>query len=175
MTLPSLKLRVLLGSFVAVGAIAGAALIALAQIGSTGTVLGCVGPSGVIRGVAEATGSCRSGDLALSWYTKAGADASFLHKSDQAVDADKLDGLDSASFAFATDVTNTVASLQSQLTDAHNSIIQLQTDLEGVSGSGGLQSFEDLIGLPCTVPDRVGPSGQPALEFTGVTTPDLWI
>lgn len=58
-----------------------------AQVGASGTVLGCVGNSGIIRGVDETTGSCRSGDTALSWYTKAGADAAFaaaehIHSSD---------------------------------------------------------------------------------------------
>jgi hypothetical protein len=52
-------------------------LVAWAQIGAGGTVLGCVGNSGIIRGVDETTGSCRSGDTPLSWYTKAGADAAF--------------------------------------------------------------------------------------------------
>jgi len=51
--------------------------VAGAQIGTNGTVLGCVGNSGIIRGVDETTGSCRSGDTALSWYTKAGTDATF--------------------------------------------------------------------------------------------------
>lgn len=52
-------------------------LVAWAQIGASGTVLGCVGNSGIIRGVDETTGNCRSGDSALTWYTKAGADAAF--------------------------------------------------------------------------------------------------
>src|SRR5574342_743824 len=51
--------------------------VAWAQIGAGGTALGCVGNSGIIRGVDETTGTCRSGDTALSWYTKAGADAAF--------------------------------------------------------------------------------------------------
>src|SRR5262249_29321481 len=65
------------------GVLAGGAVLSLsgwvawAQIGANGTVLGCVGNSGIIRGVDETTGSCRSGDTALSWYTKTGADATF--------------------------------------------------------------------------------------------------
>lgn len=47
------------------------------QVGSTGTVQGCVGNSGIIRGVDESTGSCKPGDTSLSWYTKAGADGAF--------------------------------------------------------------------------------------------------
>ena len=36
------------------------------QVGSTGTVQGCVGNSGIIRGVDEATGSCKPGDTPLT-------------------------------------------------------------------------------------------------------------
>ena len=75
--------------------------VAWAQIGGGGTVLGCVNSSGIIRGIDEATGSCRAGDTTLSWYTKAGADAAFLRVLAKAADADKLDGLDSTDFATA--------------------------------------------------------------------------
>ena len=111
-----------------VAAVLGVALVPVvcvtyAQIGSGGTVLGCVGASGIIRGVDEATGTCRAGDVALTWYTKAGADAAFAfaaHNHDQryltrtesdglylmhggkAADADLLDGLDSSAFAPAS-------------------------------------------------------------------------
>jgi hypothetical protein len=71
---------------------------AWAQVGSSGTVLGCVGSSGKLTAVDEATGSCKPGDVPLSWYTKDGAQAVFLGKTAQAADADKLDGLDSTHF-----------------------------------------------------------------------------
>ena len=71
---------------------------AWAQVGSTGTVLGCVGNSGKLTAVDETTGSCRHGDVALSWYTKDGAQAAFLAKTAKAADSDTLDGLDSAHF-----------------------------------------------------------------------------
>ena len=77
------------------------AIGAWAQIGSGGTILGCVGPSGLIRGVDDATRSCRSGDVALSLYTKPGADSLFLTRLGTAADADKLDGFDSSEFALA--------------------------------------------------------------------------
>ena len=69
-----------------------------AQIGSTGTVLGCVGNSGKLTAVDETTGSCRPGDVTLSWHTKDGASAVFLGKTAKAADADKLDGQDSTHF-----------------------------------------------------------------------------
>jgi hypothetical protein len=51
---------------------------AWAQVGSSGTVLGCVGSSGKLTAVDETTGSCKAGDVTLSWYTKNGANAAFL-------------------------------------------------------------------------------------------------
>jgi hypothetical protein len=71
---------------------------AWAQVGSSGTVLGCVGSSGKLTAVDEATGSCKPGDVTLSWYTKDGASAAFLGKTAKAADADTLDGLDSTHF-----------------------------------------------------------------------------
>jgi hypothetical protein len=70
--------------------------IARAQTGET--ILGCVASSGIIRSVDEATGSCRPGDVALSWYTKSGANNVFLGKTAKAADSDELDGLDSSAF-----------------------------------------------------------------------------
>lgn len=80
-------------------AIGGAGWIAWAQVGSTGVIYGCVNQAGQIRGIDEATGSCRPGDQSLSWYTKQGADALFLGSLATAADADRLDGLDSTAFA----------------------------------------------------------------------------
>lgn len=71
---------------------------AAAQVGSGGTILGCVGSSGKLTAVDEATGTCRPGDVALSWYTRDGANAAFLARTAKADDADKLDGLDSTHF-----------------------------------------------------------------------------
>ncbi len=86
---------------VAVGIFAPTLLVmgtAWAQVGSSGTVLGCVGSSGKLTAVDEATGSCKPGDVTLSWYTRDGANAAFLGKTAKAADADKLDGLDSTHF-----------------------------------------------------------------------------
>lgn len=72
--------------------------VAWAQVGSGGTVVGCVDASGKIRAVDETTGQCKAGDVTLSWYTKDGANALFLGKTAKAADADNLDGLDSTAF-----------------------------------------------------------------------------
>lgn len=90
--------RLALGFVVAV-AIAFGGFVVWAQVGADGVVMGCVGPSGLIRGIDETTGSCRTGDVTLSWYTKAGADAAFLGLLAKAADSEKLDGLDSSAFA----------------------------------------------------------------------------
>lgn len=63
-------------------ATAGIGSIALAAVGGGGVISGCLSPSGYIRGIDDATGSCRTGDTALSWYTKEGADATFATKSE---------------------------------------------------------------------------------------------
>jgi hypothetical protein len=84
-------LGILITMFLAMGT-------AWAQVGASGTVLGCVGNSGKLTAVDETTGSCRPGDVALSWYTRDGANAAFLARTAKAADADKLDGLDSAHF-----------------------------------------------------------------------------
>ena len=83
-------------------AIVGAAWMASAQVGTGGVIFGCLSPSGFIRGIDEASGSCRTGDTALSWYTKGGADTAFLGKLGKAADADLLDGLDSIQFLRTT-------------------------------------------------------------------------
>jgi hypothetical protein len=86
---------------VAVGIFAPMLLVmgtAWAQVGSSGTILGCVGNSGKLTAVDEATGSCKPGDVPLSWYTRDGANAAFLGNTAKAADADKLDGLDSTHF-----------------------------------------------------------------------------
>jgi hypothetical protein len=79
----------------------GAAWLAWAQVGSTGIIYGCLSPSGFIRGIDETTGTCRSGDTALAWYTRAGANQAFLGQSAKAANADTLDGIDSTGFATA--------------------------------------------------------------------------
>ena len=66
----------------AVAAIGGVGSIAWAAVGGGGVISGCLSPSGYIRGIDDATGSCRSGDTALSWYTKEGADTTFAAKSE---------------------------------------------------------------------------------------------
>jgi hypothetical protein len=88
----------------AVGIVAfiGATWVAWAEVGSAGTVLGCVSPSGLIRGIDETSGTCRTSDTTLSWYTKAGADALFLPKTGEGVNADMLDGHDSGDFLRAS-------------------------------------------------------------------------
>jgi hypothetical protein len=62
-------------------ALAAAATTAGAEVGANGVIFGCLSPSGFIRGIDEATGSCRSGDQTLSWYTRQGADAAFAPRN----------------------------------------------------------------------------------------------
>lgn len=79
-------------------AVLGVTWIGWAQVASGGIAFGCVGPSGIIRGIDETTGMCRTTDVTLSWYTKDGAEALFLRKSERASDADKLGGQDASTF-----------------------------------------------------------------------------
>ena len=88
-----------------------------AELGSTGTVLGCVGASGIIRGVDEATGACKGGDVALAWYTKAGADNAFLSATSGAALAGRVTSAENAMQALRADVTAQAAALAGVLTD----------------------------------------------------------
>lgn len=72
----------LAAAVLAVTAIAAVGSFAWAAVGGGGVISGCLSPSGYIRGIDDATGSCRTGDTALSWYTKEGADAMFATKSE---------------------------------------------------------------------------------------------
>ena len=76
----------------------GVTWIAWAQVGSGGSVVGCVDASGRIEPLMRQRGSCRPGDATLSWHTTAGANATFLGRAAKAADSDKLDGMDSTEF-----------------------------------------------------------------------------
>src|SRR5262245_26456820 len=60
-----------------VTSVASVGLIAWGEIVGSGVISGCIGPSGSIR-VSMTTEACRSNEVAVSWYTKAGADAAFF-------------------------------------------------------------------------------------------------
>lgn len=92
----------LVAACVAATAMAGIGSIAWAAVGDGGVISGCLSSSGYIRGIDDATGSCKTGDTSLSWYTKEGAEATFLGRSERAADADTLDGLDSTAFLRTT-------------------------------------------------------------------------
>lgn len=83
-------------------AILGAGWLAWAETEFTGIVYGCVTPAGRIRGIDDATGKCRRHDEAIAWYTKQGAEATFLGRLATAANANTLDGLDSTAFALGT-------------------------------------------------------------------------
>ncbi len=51
--------------------------IALGAIGNGGKITACVNDTNKTWSV-SATGSCKSGDTAVSWYPESGADAAFL-------------------------------------------------------------------------------------------------
>jgi hypothetical protein len=57
---------------------------AWAEMENSAVISGCLSPSGFIRAVDEITGSCRNGDVALSWYTQAGSESAFVRNGSAA-------------------------------------------------------------------------------------------
>jgi hypothetical protein len=91
-------------------AIAATASVGWAAIGDGGTVKGCVAANGTIDAIDPLTQGCKDRQTPVEWYTKSGADATFLGAAAKAADSDKLDGQDSTAFlgagAKAADANN---------------------------------------------------------------------
>jgi hypothetical protein len=82
----------------AVAAVAAVASVGWAAIGDDGTVKTCISKQVNWRPI-DAGSNCKQGETTLDLYTKAGAEAAFLGKTEKASDADMLDGHDSTQFA----------------------------------------------------------------------------
>jgi hypothetical protein len=83
-------------------AVAATGSIGWAAIGDDGTIQGCVTAAGTIDAIDPLTQACKERQSPVEWYTKAGADASFLAIGGMSADADKLDGRDSSAFGRRT-------------------------------------------------------------------------
>jgi hypothetical protein len=88
--------------------VAGIASVAWAAVGDGGTIKTCFKASTATWRPIDSSASCKSGENQLDFYSKTGADATFLGKTAKAADSDKLDGIDSAGFVQTSQLSGTV-------------------------------------------------------------------
>jgi hypothetical protein len=82
--------------------VAGVTSVAWAAVGDGGTIKTCYKTATATWRPIDSSASCKSGETQLDFYSKIGADATFLGKTAKAADSDKLDGIDSTGFLGAT-------------------------------------------------------------------------
>jgi len=140
--------------------ITGIVLVAVVASGVTVAAMGAIGSDRTVTTCfSRATGTwrpvdvgvrCKNGEAELALYTKGGADLTFLGAGAKAVDADKLDGIDSTGFLEAT-----AKAADSDKLDGLDSTAYQYSAGTGLQLSGNTFSIDPEFRLPrsCTTGD----------------------